>query len=469
MSQPFSLLRRRPILAVAIAGLIVVVAAVAVQTIVRDDDPTVASTVGHSGFHIELDGIRISAGPGVAPIGTSVRVSPADVVVPRAYDGVATPAGHGIRILLGRGYQPRSPITVAFPAKPSANAVLAERDGGAEVADNVRRSGDSIIVTSNHLSWFLPVFFDVGGWLRGLARQASVALQIGTERPGCFGRATRIGASTWAFSAVPEQVAWPCVATTRRRGVQASVLSNSGLVWTTGARPAAEPEYPVVSDPLGADGLVTAAGLQTVNRSVESVLTPAAKVTYDVSDVTRPTDFTFELNPPLSVVWSVVRVLAVFTPAKVIEELGKAQCFADILAAVAEQSTAKIVGSILGCVGGLVGGILGKALSALTAVPAALISIIDGAVRSATNRGTFTIRLGPKAHGSSCPPSGSPLATSTTPNLTDHVSEPTKTFCEVFPGDSSPGGTAPHPTDRTPQPTRSFDEVFPGETTGRRT
>lgn len=395
---------------VVVVALTVIAAAVAAGLLLlpRDDEgrtgqdgpvSEASTVVDPSGFTVTVDGVQVVGAAGVAPVGTEVT---ARTTVPdlATFDDFATVAGTGVEVILGDHLQPAAPITLTFTRSSSATqdpdgtvlAVVASTpDGGVELAD-ARRQGDTVVVTTSHLSWFTPVWVAVEDFSQALTEQVLTAMKVRSPRPNCFtdDEGSRDG---WTFAPVRQQLVWPCATVVDGR-VEVTLANNSPEVWTLTADQDASPGLPTTTDIAGA--ALSAVALQLVDRTSEAPLVPGSTVRFSLTDPQVPVTFTAEMDDAMTVTHAVTSALLAFVPAQKLEKVTRSQCLIDAVTSTLGASdgpTGEWVAAVLDCFGEVVGGLTGALVSAVVSVPGTLTTLLDGIVRNIAGSDTFTVTL----------------------------------------------------------------------------
>jgi hypothetical protein len=369
-----------------------------------------AAVVGEGGFRLALDGVSVSGAPDAAPNGTPVRAQLVTHDLPDAIGGFADPVGTGLDITLGDGIQPASPLTIRFApdvvagwgsAADSASDLTpvvftSKADGpGVELADARLLPDGSVVVTADHLSWVQPALASISGFSDWLGEQVLTFMQVRSERPDCVGQ--EVEELGWEFSAIPNQLFWPCVRETAG-GLEVTFTNNSPEVWLVESDQAT-PGLPITLSITGAT--VAATARQGIDQTTTAPLIPPdGAVRFVANGQADEIVFHASLNTWLTIVNASVSALSGFIPAKKLEALGKAQCFLDLVSSgvnasqtVADAAYGGLASKVLGCVGTVVGALAGKLISAVTTIPGALTALIDVDVRVLSGATGFSITL----------------------------------------------------------------------------
>jgi|GEM_PF-2408740 len=374
------------------------------------EGPESAQVVGEDGFRLTLDGVWVSGAPGVAPIGTTVRAKLVEHDLPEGISGFAEPVGPGLEVTLGEGIQPASPLIITFApdvvsswdSAPDATDHLvpvvftSKVEGpGMELADAHLLPDGSVEVTADHLSPFQPALASISGFADWLDEQVLIFAQVRSERPDCVDqRAEDLG---WEFSAVPNQLFWPCADETTG-GLEVTFTNNSPEVWLVESDQAT-PELPSTLSITGAT--IAAVARQGIDQTTTTPLVPPdGVVTFQVHDQEGPVVFDASLNKTLTITNAFVSGVSVILPSKKLEALGRAECFLDVVSTgltasekLEDAAYGGLSGTIIRCVGDAVGGLGGTLISAVGAIPGAGTAALDTVVRGLTGRDEFSITL----------------------------------------------------------------------------
>lgn len=382
----------------------------ALKRILRELLEEPAGVVGDDGFTLTLEGVSVSGASDVAPDGTTVRARLVTQELPEVVSGFADPVGNGVEVTLGEGLQPASPLTITFAPDVVAAwddvpdltndllpVVFASRDDGpgVELADAQMMPDGSVVVTTDHLSWFQPSLASKSGFSGWLVEQVQIFMQVRSNPPDCVDQL--VEAPGWEFSAVPNQLVWPCAAETAG-GLEVRFTNNSPHVWLVESGQAT-PGIPIT---LSISGLVIASmlGLAIDQTTTTPLVPPDGAVTFQVDDQRGPIVFDAAINERMTVANAVVSGLSPVLPSKKIEALGRAQCLIDVaLAAVtvdadlAEGNIGGFVGLIIRCMGDFAGGLGGTLISSVAAVPGAVTALADVFIRQFIGGDEFSITL----------------------------------------------------------------------------
>ena len=366
--------------------------------------------VGEDGFTLTLDGVSVSGAPDVAPLETAVRARWVAEDLPDEISGFADSAGTGLDVTLGEGVQPASHLTITFApdvvsdwdadsdsTDDLATVVFTSKaDGsGMELADAQLLPDGSVVVTADHLSRFQPARVSISGFFDWLDEQILIFAQVRSERPDCVDQ--QADGLDWGFSAVPNQLVWPCVDETAG-GLEVTFTNNSPEVWNVESDQAT-PGLPITLSITGA--AIGAVALQGIDRTTTAPLIPPdGQVRFEASGQDDPIIFNASLNEPLTIANALVSAISGFIPATKLEALGRAECFLDILSTapsaeerIQDAAFGGLAGTIVRCVGDVVKGLGGKLISAVGAIPGAGTALVDTVVRQLTGRDEFSITL----------------------------------------------------------------------------
>lgn len=347
------------------------------------DGSAVDIEVGRDGFTARVDRVTVEAPAGVAAAGTRVKIEKNERPLPGVWGQFAESVGHGVEITLGAGEQPKSPITLRFDGVDAGSDifVLSESNGKIDVL-SPNRAG-SLVVETDHLSWFWPVLVKISDLADTVFTAASDALQMTTPRPDCFrpdGNYSDLGAS---MTKVLGDVVWPCLEQVGSR-IRLSVQSNSSVAWRLSSTPAWEMRTPTA---YTAANLLALSTWRTTSPDVldEQMMLPGETSEFETTTLSSTTiDMT--VDPVMSQVRTLALGLGFLLPDEAIDTIGRAECLPDLInsGAVDDDPSATGFAAILRCFGAAVGGAAGAVVGLLAAAPAALWSELEGLLRSAT-------------------------------------------------------------------------------------
>ncbi len=365
-----------------------------------------AEVVGEDGFTLTLDGVSVSGAADVAPLGTRVQERLIAQDLPDEISGFAEPVGTGIDITLGDGIQPASPLIITFApevvadwdfASDSTNDLVpvvftSKADGaGVELADAQVLADGSVVVTADHLSPFQPALASISGYSDWFGEQVLIAMEVRSERPDCVDQRADDGG--WEFSAVPNQLFWPCTEETAG-GLEVTFTNNSPEVWLVESDQAT-PGLPITVSITGAT--IAAIARQGIDQTTTAPLVPPdGAVRFAANGQEDQIVFDASLNESLTVANAIVSAVSTYVPAKKLEALGRAECFLDIVSTSLTgpvEANGNLTGTIIRCVGSVIGGLGGTLISSVAAIPGAVTAVVDIVVRNLTGRDEFSITL----------------------------------------------------------------------------
>ena len=369
-----------------------------------------AKVVGADGFTLALDGVTVSGAAGAAPVGTAVRARRAAEELPDDIGAFADSAGAGVEVTLGDGLQPASPLTITFsprevagwdPAADPADDLTpvvftSAADGlGMELADARLLPDGSVVVTADHLSRFQPALVSISAFSDWFGDQVLIFMGVRSDRPDCVDQVDDDG--DWAFSAVEDDLLWPCLAPTAD-GLEVSFTGNSPEVWLVESDQAT-PYYPSPKSITSA--VVAALAMQALDRSTTSpVIPPDSAVTFATDGQTDPLTFRASLNKPLTIAHALFEAISTYLPAKKLEALGEADCLIDAVPAwfetpgdVEEGDFGGLTATIFSCLAEVADGLAGTLISSVTTIPGAVTALVDTVVRHFVGADAFTVTL----------------------------------------------------------------------------
>lgn len=214
----------------------------------------------------------MSAAAGVAPDGSAVQVDPAQEELPDDLGGDVKIVS-SVKVVLGEGQQPATPITIEFDAPPADEGrymVLARSEGQEEYELLPSRiDADGVVsATSDHLSWFSLAWFDPRNITGALDRYLAGQVDLDLPAPDCHNKDLEHNGTTYSIVGTgggSDFVYW-CLEGNPSGSVEAVIHSNSRFVWDLDISPGgARSSAPVVA--TDTTGIATAIVDRTLNFS----------------------------------------------------------------------------------------------------------------------------------------------------------------------------------------------------------
>jgi len=385
--------------AVVLAALLVVVAC---STPAKEHGAPEATTVGPDGFTVQVEDVTVSAGPGVAPEGTPVTVTPAAPMPASAVPDFVEQVGDGVVLVLGDGLQPQTPVEFRVvvdggpPVGEGEVALLAvSADGSTDVLE-ARADAESgeLVATTDHLSWL--GFFRLGEkFTRTVLTLTGQALDVTYPDPECETRVEVPGVA--AYEVFPPGQAYMCLSLNDAGEVELEVHSAVNMPYTVRT----EPRVDAVNSPGSAAGLLSTAVMFRVPNDgvIPGVLAGGSTVRFTYPPGDAPEAVTLLLRPELLFVDLITSSLDRLHGG-LSELVGSTQCWADMastsLSANRVQSTSTATSAIstaLGCAGSAIKGAGSVVLGLVLPLLQTLISTVLTNVEAIAKRDVITVAI----------------------------------------------------------------------------
>lgn len=362
------------------------------------------SVVSEDGFSLQLSGVTITGDAGVAPAGTQIHAQLLSQQLPADAATFSEPVGTGVEVTLGDNLQPATPLTIRFAPNVVSDwydnatddvlpVVFASKEEfpGVEFADAHFQGDGSVVVTADHLSWFQPVMASVSRFAGWVVEQADIGMAVRSVTPACYTEHSEN--EEWEFSEIPEQILWPCAATTDT-GVNANLTLNSTGVWLVSS------EQAVPGQPMSfsiSDLVLQQMTLPFLDGETTSALFPPdSSVTFWAFSPEDEIQFHAVLNPPLTTINAAVTTLLAMTPGRVVEQIAGAQCLLDVIEEMVSDMDAidgSVLRTVVDCIARIMGGMGGFFIGTITTVPTVMATLFDGIHREITGRSQFSFSL----------------------------------------------------------------------------
>lgn len=198
-----------------------------------------SGVVGEAGVHLEAGELTFSAGPGVAPVGERLVVTPTEL--PDLPDELGEPLpGLAFSVAFSDGAQPQAPVTVSA-AVPDAATQDIESDLPDEPLVFLTRSsasdpwiGAPVTVSAGVATVELSHFSD-GFFARakrpGLVQAITDFLKLTYPAPECAGKSATVGDRVFTAASDHPDLFHPCVEVAAKGTLTASIHNNSPNVW----------------------------------------------------------------------------------------------------------------------------------------------------------------------------------------------------------------------------------------------
>lgn len=394
---------RRTLLWVGIPITIVALIAVTLVMLLwpRPAESTVIGEVGENGFELELaDGVRVSAGSGVATKGTPVTVELVKPQISGDFASFASPLGSGVDVVLGDGLQPAIPITIeySFTDKQLASVrtdrlfVLGEGEDAGQAVEFAESTWDpttmTLTATVEHLSWYTPAEVDDDTLGEKFGEWMDIAAGIRSEKPDCVDEPADPSGAFVLADPRPAS-AWVCADTTAD-GVTVTLQSNSGLV------------FEIFTSPNGEFGRPTALSLEEVlttyaaelMESGDGVLLAGGSTEISFEDPFTFATIAIRVSPGLTQLSTIAWGTQMLLPEKWAAALDWYECGTAVLQSPLNGGAVN-ARTVFDCFGSAVGGTAGALLGILAEGPGQLVTQIEGLVReiNRTNVEEFTVYL----------------------------------------------------------------------------
>lgn len=379
--------------------------------------PTVGNAaetvVEADGFSLTLEGISVSGGSDVAAAGTSVHAQLIEAELPADVSRFAMAAGRGVEITLGDSIQPAEPLAITFApdvvkswgATSDSGGdlypvvfVSKPDDSGMEMADAQMLPDGSVEVTADHLSRFLPSLVSINQFMDWFGDEVLIFSESRSRQPDCATRtAEDVG---WVFSAPPGSLIWLCAQDMAGNGVLTTFTNNGPLVWRVSSAQAT-PGLPKTSSIIGESLSLVHSGVYDP-ATTTWLFPPDGSTTFETIGQDDEIQFNVVLDRAMTPLYALLRGLLVFTPAKVVEKLGQAECFVKFVptwldTAMAQEAAdldiAGVAGTVMGCMASVMSGLPGTVISALATLPGALAAPIEELILGLIGRDAFTVTL----------------------------------------------------------------------------
>lgn len=281
---------RRGILVLAVScGLITAGCTFTPPTSPQSPSPTAPSPTAEvgaqSGFEIALGDLAASGPAGVAPEGTTARISLAENKVPANVEGVEL-ASQPFDIAFEDGAQPALPVAVTWriPAGDTHDTstlafLTINSDTGEWEGLPVSVIDDVAHVSIDHFSW--GVFAWGGKVVDWVVDQVKKLIGLDFKAPSCNKKSVTLDGRTYNASVKPDGV-FSCVESVDGK-VGVSIYSNSPFVWRYRPTPAdGQGRAPQITKDIDIAAMITMAAydaMQGYKYTKETVLVPRGKAT----------------------------------------------------------------------------------------------------------------------------------------------------------------------------------------------